>query len=193
MLNILQVRILIILTCCLCLIFLANCQGVPLPEEAYYFAVSDKMIGFDINRAKEFAKDYSSKCNEVGRLNQEFYDNAYDVAHDSFKLGFEEEEQKKKFIVDFALSCKPKSLITPSSYVQIDKFTRDPNMMNLSDSDSNHQYAKAFIWNYLINCGKENYLTPNNWKMVYDYASNKLNLGVTDAEKHTKQFFRECK
>ena len=187
MLNISRVKLTIILTCFLSLIFLVSCQGVPTSEEAYYFAHSASMLGFEPDKAKHFADAYNKRCNEVGRLNQQFYNAAYNVAydHEMFSL---DDEQSRKFVVDFALSCKPKSLITPASYKQAYEFAHNPYMMNLYD-----QEAKGFVYDYLLKCGRENYLTPNNWKRVYDYASSKLNMGVIDAENHTKKFFRECK
>jgi hypothetical protein len=151
--------------------------------EAYTFANSPTMLDVDDAKAKKFADGYAKKCNNPGRLNQKFYEDAYNVASE---LGFESENQRKRFVADFALSCNPRSLITEQVYSQMYEFAHSASMMSLDDLG-----ARKFVYNFLLKCGRENYLTQHNWDKVQNYALNNLNKLPTEAEEFSRQFFVE--
>lgn len=162
---------------------------MPTPyHEAYYFANSPTMLDFDDVTAKKFADAYAQNCNSPGRLSQKFYDDAYDVAYNPYKLNFDDENKRKRFVVDFALTCYPASLITDQVYSQLNEFATSVHMMNLDDLE-----ARKFIYRFLLKCGRENYLTQSNWEKLKNYALDKLNKGITEAEEMTRQFFAEFK
>ena len=157
--------------------------------EAYNFFTSSTMLAVDDDvQAKKFAEAYAERCSTPGRLTQKFYDDAYAVAYDQDKLNLDEETQRKRFVRDFALTCYSASLITDQAYRQLDEFARSVEMMNLDDLE-----ARKFIYRFLLTCGRENYLTQHNFEKLKNYAMEKLNKGIIEAEEMTRQFFLEFK
>lgn len=150
--------------------------------EAFHFANDLSMLNLDEAESKQFANEYSAKCTTPGRLTQQFYDDAHDVAYLPWNLDFDG-DQIKRFIKDYALSCHSSLFITKPGYKQIDTFARDFSMMYLDDEP-----ARNFIYRFLLQCGRENYLTEANWQKIYNFA---VAQEVDDPQAFAVEFFSE--